>query len=124
VRESVRSATIARQGNRCAFHTLGRCDYSRRLEVHEMIRRSDRPGSHLDARVTIALCPYHHALDAGRRGESWGIRCPEWAERRYSTAAVLAEMYLIRQHRLAGRTPSPPFWDADRVLDHHLAGEP
>lgn len=66
LRDAVRAETIARAGGRCQLAALLpeiRCwhpDGPGALDVDELASRGVAPGSHLDARVTIAVCRAHH----------------------------------------------------------------
>lgn len=61
-RDAVREATLRRAGFRCeagdgAFGMPCFGD----LAAHEVIKRSVRPGSHLEVELTAAVCVAHHA---------------------------------------------------------------
>lgn len=118
-RQAVCATVSAAYRHRCALDTPGWCRGPTGvlwrpgdpLDFHEVVRRSQWPGAHLDARLVIPLCRAHHDLDLRLSvAEQVGIRAPGWAVERYGLDAVLADLARIRADHLAGRTPAPPIW--------------
>lgn len=118
-REAVRVQVSQAFGGRCALYTPGWCRRpgggfwrpGDELDFHEVIRRGQLAGAHLDPRLVIPLCRAHHDLDLRLSvAEQVGIRAPRWALDRYGLEAVVADLARIRAEYLAGRDPAPPIW--------------
>ena len=118
-REALCARVAAAYGHRCALHTPGECrgaaGYVWRvgdpLDFHEVVRRSQWPGAHLDERFVIPLCRHHHNLDLRLSvAEQVGIRAPRWAYDRLGVDVVLAELSQRRAAYRAGDTLGPPSW--------------
>lgn len=123
-RDTLREAVSAAFGHRCALGGRGDCrnEYGAvwragdRLDVHEVIRRSQLPGAHLVPAVCLPLCRGHHNLDVSLpAGESAGIRAPGWTVDRYGVERVVAELARVRAGWCA-RQPVVPFWRADEPV--------
>lgn len=113
-RQDVTQGALLRHSDRCALAHTGSCRDAygatwrpqAGLDAHEVIRRSQRPGAHLDERLVIPLCRHHHNLDVSLdAGQAWGIRAPGWTADRYGIEAVVAELERIRRS-----PPGRPFW--------------
>ena len=102
---------LARHHGRCALWSSLRpagCTPGTALDYHEVIRRSQWPGAHLDARLILPLCRRHHDLDVRLpTAEAAGIRAPRWAADRLGLDAVLAELALQRAAYRSGRARTP-----------------
>lgn len=94
---------------RCALEPVGGCWGP--IDPHEVIRRGQRPGSHLDARLILPLCRRHHDLDVElSTAEELGIRAPGWTAERYGVERVVAELDRIRREYLLTGARGSPFW--------------
>lgn len=122
-REALRVAVSRAHGDRCALAPTGRCrnvygDPWRpqdALDPHEVVRRSQRPGSHLERNVVIPLCRWHHDQDRHLpEAQALGIRAPGWTVDQYGLDRVLAELARIRSEVNAGGLRSPAFWLDER----------
>lgn len=114
-RDQVCEQVAAEYRHRCALARFGWCAgpggmpwrQGGPLDFHEVIRRSQWPGAHLDPRLVIPLCRAHHELDGTLSiAEQHGIRAPRWAVDQYGLDRVLAELARLREHG-----PGIPFWN-------------
>lgn len=99
---------LHRDSYRCQLRGNGPCWGP--LDVHEVVRRSQHPGSHLIEELCITLCRRHHDLDESRFvAEGLGIRVPDWEYEQRGEMA-LAEAAALRGCWRTGITPPPPSW--------------
>lgn len=112
-RKKLCEAVLDAHGGRCALYRLGDCSgpggapwrHGDRLEFHEVIRRSQLAGSHLNPFLVIPLCRGHHELDSDLgEAQRLGLRAPRWAYDQHGQDSVVAELSRLRQ------TPGRPFW--------------
>ena len=103
IRQNVRLDVVQRDRG-CAFHTMsaiagGPGDCTGQVEVHEVTKRSRRPGSHLDTEHCIALCswPNQWIKDNPAGAEAIGLAIPSWPSLDVDDA--LSEAWRIRSHR-------------------------
>ena len=112
-RRAVCVAVLDAYGGRCALSHLGDCTgptglpwtQGDGLDFHEIIRRSQLAGAHLNPFLVIPLCRGHHDMDADLGdAQRLGLRAPRWAYDMHGQDAVVAELARLRQ------TPGQPFW--------------
>lgn len=112
-RKKLCDAVFDAYGGRCALVHLGGCtgpsgqlwSSGDGLEFHEVIRRSQLAGSHLNPFLVIPLCRGHHQMDTDLgEAQRLGLRAPRWAFDQYGQDVVVAELARLRQ------TPGQPFW--------------
>lgn len=88
LRAEVVAAVLHRDSYRCQLRGYAGDCYGP-LDVHEVVRRSQHPGAHLDETLCITLCRRHHELDEDRvLAETIGIRVPGWRWERDGMRAV------------------------------------
>lgn len=77
---------------------------------HELVKRSQLRGAHLDARLIVALCSGHNSWveDNPLEAQRLGVSIPRWVWDQMGEAA-LAEAALLRQAAALGR-PRMPSW--------------
>ena len=112
-RRTLCDAVSGAYGGRCALFHLGGCTgptglpwaHTDGLEFHEVIRRSQLAGSHLNPFLVIPLCRGHHEMDSDLgEAQRLGLRAPRWAYDQYGQDRVVAELSRLRQN------PGQPFW--------------
>lgn len=117
-RARVKATVLADHGYRCVLAGRGDCRAAGgrvwragdTLDVHEVVRRSQLPGAHLDERLCVPLCRGHHDLDVRLPvAEQAGIRAPRWTIDRYGVERVVAELARVRAGWCTG-IPVVPFW--------------
>jgi hypothetical protein len=115
-RRTLCAAVLDAYAGRCALSHLGGCNgptgrpwtHGDGLEFHEVIRRSQLAGSHLNPFLVIPLCRGHHNMDSNlSEAQTLGLRAPRWAYDQYGQDAVIAELARLRQ------TPGQPFWASE-----------
>ena len=112
-RKRLCEAVLDAYGGECALSQLKGCTgptgrlwtHGDELEFHEVIRRSQLAGSHLNPFLVIPLCRGHHEMDSDLSvAQRLGLRAPRWAYDRYGQDRIVAELARLRQ------SPGEPFW--------------
>lgn len=62
----LRKDCLKRDNHKCQFVENGKvCGYKKKVQIHHIIRKSDRPDLVWDINNVIALCPKHHKYVTG-----------------------------------------------------------
>lgn len=84
--------------------------------MHEVVKRSQLRGAHLNQQLTITLCSVHNGWveDHPKEAQRCGLSVPGWVWRRDGDKA-LREAAMMRRNLMFGIESSPYWLDNDHL---------